>query len=65
MDSAYPKTHRIHHPKVSGRKVNFPDVFWWPSWIYADYESCPKLPSCSRTPLDYEPPKKVHTKELF
>jgi len=43
---------------VSG-KVSFPDGFWWPSWIYPVYESCPKLPSwqqrwiCSRTPWSY------------
>jgi len=36
------KRRLIHHSKVSGRKVNFPDGFWRPSWIYADYESCPK-----------------------
>jgi len=44
LDSAYLKTHnnrRITHFKVSGWKFNFPAGFWWPSWIYADYESCP------------------------
>ena len=42
MDSAYLKTYRnilTTHFKVSGWKVDFPDRFWWPSWIYADYES--------------------------
>ena len=47
MDSTYLKTHTnrlINHFKVSGWKVNFPDGFWWPTLIYADYESCPYLP---------------------
>jgi len=35
----------IYHSKVIGQKVNFSDGFLRPSWIYADYESCPKLPS--------------------
>jgi len=29
---------------VTGKLV-FPDEFWWPCWIYADYESYPKLPA--------------------
>jgi len=48
MYSAYLKPIKrclIHHSMAIGPKVNFPDVFWRPSWIYADYESCPKLPS--------------------
>jgi len=55
MDSAYLKTHKkssytirsrpIHHSKVIGPKVNFQNEFWRSSWIYVDYESCPKLPS--------------------
>ena len=54
------KRRLIHHSKVIG--PNFPDGFWQASWIYIDYESCPKLWSwqqswiCSRTPLDYESP---------
>ena len=72
MDFAYlnpTQSQRIHHSKVSGWKVNFADWFSWPSWMYADNVSCPKLPSCqqsricSRTPLDYESPKKVHSRE--
>jgi len=55
---------------TSGSKVNFPDGLWWPSWIYADYESCPRLPAwqqswiCSRTPVDYESPKKCTGKNF-
>ena len=74
MDSAYLKIikrHLIHHSKVRGRKVNFLDGFWWPSWIYANYENCLKLLSwqqnsiCSRSLLDNESPNKVHRKKLF
>jgi len=63
MDSAFLKTHKrghVHQSKISGRKVIIPDGFWRLSWIYADYESSPKLPSwqqswiCSRTQLYYE-----------
>jgi len=43
MDYAQLKTQK--KIKVSVRKVNFPDWSWWPSWIYADYKSCLKLPS--------------------
>jgi len=33
---------------INSSKVGHPsflDGFWWPSWIYADYESFPKLPA--------------------
>ena len=69
MDSAYMKT--LEKSKVSGLKVNFPSGLRRPSWMYADYESCPKLPFwqqswiCSRTPLHYESPIQVRRKENF
>ena len=69
MDSAYMKT--LEKSKVSGLKVNFPSGLRRPSWMYADYEICPMLPSwqkswiCSRTPLDNESPYEVYRKELL
>ena len=60
----------IHHSKVIGPKVNFQNEFWRSSWIYVDYESCPKLPSwqqswiCSRTLFDYTSPKKFIEKNF-
>ena len=63
MDYAYLKPikrRNIHNSNVSHRNVNFPDGFWWPSWMYADLESCHKVPLDNKTefvlgpPLDYE-----------
>ena len=74
MDYAYLKPinrRNIHNSNVSDRNVNFPYGFWWPSWIYADLESCHKVPLDNKTefvlgpPLDYETRKKVHRRELF
>ena len=70
IESAYMNTHiirRIHNSKVSDWKVNFPDGFGWPSWIYVDYENYTKLPywqqclNYSRTSLDYESQKLIGT----
>ena len=70
MDYAYLKPinrRNIHNSNVSDRNVNFPDGFW----MYADLESCHKMPLDNKTefvlgpPLDYETRKKVHRRELF
>ena len=49
------KRRLIHHSKAFGPKVNFPDAFWWPSWIYADSESWPKLQSWQQGQFVLEP----------
>ena len=37
-----PKLGVIHNSKTSGSKVFFYDQ--WPSWIYVNFQSCPKVP---------------------